>query len=216
MARAVLLAAMCAVVHSQLITKISAWGRDGVRVQIAAPGGAIEEPPLSALQPGPPPGSSAWHALRLTQGNLAVTVDAASGAVTATRVSDGAVLLRQTGLAFGAPDVPTTRAGSVSALVTFAGTPGERVYGLGEHRTGVVNQMPFAKRFADSQDYGKSGGADVMIPYYSSSLGYGFLWDNAAYGSVALSEASLVWYANATLNVDVYHGIDTSAPPDLP
>jgi hypothetical protein len=61
---------------------------------------------------------------------------------------------------------PVTRPNSASVTATFAGTTGERVYGLGEHRTGVVNQMPYTKRFADSQDYGKSQGSDVSIPWY--------------------------------------------------
>lgn len=42
----------------------------------------------------------------LTNGNLRVVVDAATGCLTATRVSDGATLLHQTSLVFGQPDVP--------------------------------------------------------------------------------------------------------------
>ena len=47
----------------------------------------------------------------------------------------------------------------------------------GEHRTGKVDQMPFFHDFAKSTVYGLSHGADVMIPWYMSSLGYGFLWN---------------------------------------
>jgi alpha-D-xyloside xylohydrolase len=141
---------------------------------------------------------------QLSNGNLAISVDAASSLITATRLSDGAVLLQQTVLSFGVPDVPVTRPGSVSTLVSFAGSAGEKIYGLGEHRTGVVNQMPFAKRFADSQDYGQSHGSDVSIPFYSSSKGYGFLWNSPAYGSVAISEASISWASNASMGVDFW------------
>ena len=56
---------------------------------------------------------------------------------------------------------------------TFASTAGERIYGLGEHITNKVQQLPYSKVFSDSLYYGKSHGADVSIPYYSSSLGYG-------------------------------------------
>jgi alpha-glucosidase (family GH31 glycosyl hydrolase) len=165
-----------------------------------APGNPVSDPPISALLPSPPAFStlvSSVSPLQLTNGNLAVSVDAATGYITATRVSDGAVLLRQTALVFDAPSVPNTRPGSHSALVTFAGHAGEKVYGFGEHRTGAVNQMPFQKRFADSEDYGKSRGGDVSIPYYSSSLGYGFLWNSPSYGFVDVSEAAISWYSNA-------------------
>jgi len=43
------------------------------------------------------------------------------------------------------------------------------IYGLGEHKTGTVLRMPFSKVFADSLFYGRSQGADVSIPFYTSS-----------------------------------------------
>lgn len=64
--------------------------------------------------------------------------------------------------------------------------------------------MPYTKRFADSQDYGQSHGSDVSIPWYSSSLGYGFLWNSAGYGSATLTESSLTWTTNATLGLDLW------------
>jgi alpha-D-xyloside xylohydrolase len=192
---------------AQPSVQLDPFATDSIRVRVAPQGSAIADPPLRGLLPEPPSSrtlSTGDGITTLTNGNLRVDIDAATGFITATRVSDGATLLRQTALTFDAPDVPVTRAGSVSASVTFAGTTGERIYGLGEHRTGAVNQMPFAHRFADSQDYGKSGGADVMIPWYASSLGYGFLWNNAGYGSVNLSESALSWRSNATLGVDIW------------
>ena len=175
-------------------SSLTPWGSDSIRVQLAAPGNAVADPPLMALRDDGPP-TSATRALpssdllSLTNGNLRVELDAASSLLTATRVSDGAVLLRQTRLLFAAPNVPVTKAGSVSATVTFAGTAGEKVYGLGEHRTGAVQQLPYHKRFADSQDYGQSHGSDVSIPWYASSLGYGFVWNSPAYGARTLIRA---------------------------
>lgn len=145
------------------MVQLDALGTDGVRVRIAPPGGAIVEPPLQAFQSASIPSRRGDRAVRsgaydITNGNLQVTADPVTGLVTAIRVSDGAVLLKQVGLTWGAPAVGS-RPNSTSATVTFAGTPGELVYGLGEHRTGTVQQMPFFKLFQDSQYYPISHGA---------------------------------------------------------
>jgi len=192
---------------SQNVVQLDPYGDDSIRVRVAPPGGFITEPPLQALI-GSPPASSTFSsgdgATTLTNGNLRVTVDPATSFITAIRVSDGAVLLQQTALEFDTPNVPVTRLGSVSTLVTFAGSVGEKIYGLGEHSTPSVNRMPYYKRFADSQDYGKSHGSDVSIPWYASSLGYGFVWNSPAYGYVNISETGKTWFANASLGVDFW------------
>jgi hypothetical protein len=205
--RSALLLGAAAVAAADYAVRLTPFGDNSIRVQVAAPGNAIADPPLSALLDVPPATRTVVlgdGATSLTNGNLAVTVDPATGLATATRVSDGAVLLRQTALNFTRPNVNGTRLGSVSATVTFAGTPGEKVYGLGEHRTGTVQQLPYHKRFADSQDYDQSHGGDVSIPWYASSRGYGFVWNSPAYGYVDLSEAALTWFANATQGADYW------------
>jgi alpha-D-xyloside xylohydrolase len=132
-----------------------------------------------------------------------------AGLITATRVSDGAVLLQQVGLAWGPPAVGS-RPNSSSVTVAFAGTPGELVYGLGEHRTGTVQQMPFFRLFQDVQYYPISHGGESMVSWYSSSRGYGFLWNLPSYGWVNLTNAQLAWHSNATMNADFWV---TTLPP---
>jgi alpha-D-xyloside xylohydrolase len=212
-----LLLALCAVrlTSGQFLTQLDAFGDDSIRVRVAPPGGAITEPPLQALMEAPPPLRTAVAGdglLQLSNGNLRVVLDPATALLTATRASDGAVLLRQTALTFSAPAVAVSRLGSVAATVAFAGTPGEKVYGLGEHRTGTVQQLPYSKVFAESQDYSKSHGGDVSIPWYVSSLGYGFVWNSPAMGNVSLTEAALSWSAEATLGVDLWI---TTTPADF-
>lgn len=53
----------------------------------------------------------------LQQGNLLVSYDAASGFITATRVSDGVVLLQTVNITWGAP-AAASRPNSVSANIT--------------------------------------------------------------------------------------------------
>lgn len=47
-------------------------------------------------------------------------------------------------LAFAAPSAPAVASDKRTVTVSFAGHGSdERIYGLGEHRTGRVNQMPY-------------------------------------------------------------------------
>lgn len=70
----------------------------------------------------------------------------------------------------------------MSAVIQFEANAKEQVYGLGEHRTGKLQNKPIWLEFQRSQVYTYSHGADVTIPFYTSSLGYGFLWNNAGFG----------------------------------
>jgi len=208
------------------LTSLEAFGKNSIRIRIMAPNQtALLDPPISALKLGGPAmalqqqggrrGGSAGSRQQpssptsLTNGNLRVELEAGTALLTATRVSDGAVLLRQTALRWDDLDATTaaanfTRPGSKAAVVRFAGTAGERVYGLGEHKTGTVQQMPYSQSFADSLYYPKSHGSDVSVPMYLSSKGYAFVWNSPALGRVALSEDGITWVANATLAVDMW------------
>ena len=236
-----LLASVASASAAPSLTSLDAFGRNSIRVRVSAPGQPLGDPPISALKLS----GAAHHQggesdpTTLTNGNLKVVLDPATSLLTATRVSDGAVLLRQTALLWDDVDplsaAAGVRPGSKAAVVSFAGTAGEKVYGLGEHKTGRVQQMPYAKTFADSLYYGKSGGADVSVPMYLSSKGYAFVWNSPALGRVALSEGggdgdgdggggggggSITWVANATRGVDMWisapEPANSAAPfPDL-
>lgn len=194
--------------------QLDAYGSDGIRVRIAPGGSAIVEPPLSALLPTSSPAARTTSASssELVNGNMHVAYDPATGFVTATRVSDGALLLRQTGLQFAASTMPKVRAGSMAAAATFALQAGERLYGFGQHRINpaaggdaTLNMVPYAQSFADSQDYGVSRGRDVSIPMYTSSTGLLFVWNSPSLGAVNVTTAeggSVRWDSVATLNVD--------------
>ena len=221
MARALLglLGTLAARAASQSLVALDAFAADSIRVRVAPPGAPVADPELQALLTGadaPARGARARAAAgapaTLTNGNLRIDVDAA-GLLTATRVSDGALLLRQTALAFAAPDGTATRANSASVLATFAGVAaGERLFGFGEHRTGAVGYAAYAKRFADSQDYAQSHGSDVSIPFYFSTVGYGFVWNSAGYGSVDAGPGGIAWASNVSLGEDVWI---TTTPADF-
>jgi hypothetical protein len=199
-----------------LVTKLDAFGSNSIRIRIAVPGQkSVTQPVISALLPSAPPSldgcgksASLTDPLTLVNGNLKVALDPSSYYLTATRVSDGKLLLQQTGLTFTQACVGS-RPGSKSITASFATNQDERVYGLGEHITGKVMQLPYQKKFSDSLYYGRSHGADVSVPFYTSSVGYGFLWNLPSFGSLkmpgpTLHKDPIVWVSNATLGLDIW------------
>merc|ERR1719223_1909480 len=81
-----------------VVVDLQPHGDHSIRVRVAPEGGAIADPPAMALLYTPPPLSTATSRgpNSLTNGNLKVEVDPSNGFVTATRITDGKVLLEQT------------------------------------------------------------------------------------------------------------------------
>jgi alpha-D-xyloside xylohydrolase len=216
--------------------QIDPWGADSVRVRRVPASGAISDPAIQALVPvNVTKGSEclAWDEdegvsvevdeksgwASLTNGNLQATVNQTSGLVVFTRVSDGAVLLQETSVAFGAPVNPSpARASSYySVQASFFSSASESLYGFGEHRTGTVNQRPYYGNFELSQVYSVSHGSDISIPVYHSSRGYGFVWNTPAYGWVnATSAGQVTWFANSTAQLDYWIGSSPATPDPQP
>ena len=177
----------------------------GVRVRIAPPGCTIVDPPFSAFAPNatsnftvgpaPPP-------LVLSNGNVRVYVSAA-GQVEITRVSDATSLLNSSAILWGKA-TNGSRPQSFSAQLSFYPNFEERVWGFGQHTTGSVALSSFFRLFEDSQNYSVSHGSDSSIPWFSSSIGYGFLFNSPGYGFVNFSAAGTTWFANATKNIDFW------------
>jgi alpha-D-xyloside xylohydrolase len=202
-----ILSAALALDASPPIVQLDAWGSDSVRIRVAPPGGAIVDPPYTPLliphpsfsAAAPPPPSR----FSITSGNLRVDADAA-GALTATRVSDGAALFTAAPPSFGGA-APGSRPGSVSAALTLRVVGGNKLFGLGEHRTGSLDMTNYTKSLEDSQFYKDSHGADILIPFYMSwPLALGVLWALPSYGNVSLLPGAHTWSSAATRNVDFW------------
>ena len=85
--------------------------------------------------------------------------------------------------------------GSYSARITFCANENEHFYGLGHEASGHfdLKGCSFDMRHVN---------AKCTIPFVYSSLGYGFLWNNPAVGSVDLSANRTRWSVGATRKMD--------------
>lgn len=85
--------------------------------------------------------------------------------------------------------------GSWSARVTFKSNDGEHFYGLGQEPSGRfdLKGCSFDLRHVNTKS---------TVPFVYSSLGYGFIWNNPAIGSVELSANRTRWSVGATRKMD--------------
>jgi len=79
----------------------------------------------------------------------------------------------------------------------FRAYPGERLYGLGQHQHGLLDQKGATIELFQQN-------SEVSIPFLLSNRGYGFLWNNPAVGRVELGVNGTRWIAEATAQLDYW------------
>jgi alpha-D-xyloside xylohydrolase len=183
-----------------LTTQIDAWGRDSVRVRIGPSiydtlPGAIINPP--AEEEGKTVSPTLFVA-----GNLQATVGT-NGLLTFTRISDGKVLFTELERTF----TPLNN-GTVNPVyglkVSYSSFPAERFYGLGEHKTGILDNKNQSFNFENCILYDKSSGSEICIPFLTSNVGYGFLWNLPSFGGVSLDADSTTWTSVYAYQLDIW------------
>ena len=80
----------------------------------------------------------------------------------------------------------------------------EHIYGLGQHQHGRLDQKGCVIELIQRN-------TEVIIPFYLSSRGYGFLWNNPAVGRVELGANATRWVAEAAPQIDYW--ITTGGDP---
>lgn len=112
--------------------------------------------------------------LEIVSDGLHIGVNKNSGSVHFSDALDN-LMLSETDWPFPRSVVPTVTDGQAAnqASVWFALTPEERLYGLGQHQSGILNQRNL--ELVLSQD-----NTNISIPFFLSSKGYGVLWNSAS------------------------------------
>ena len=87
--------------------------------------------------------------------------------------------------------------GSYYLKASFVSNPGKKIYGMGQYQQEIMDLKGCNLELAHRN-------WQVSIPFYLSSLGYGFLWHNAAVGEVHFGSNTTEWIAEDTLQLDYW------------
>ena len=87
--------------------------------------------------------------------------------------------------------------GTYRLKASFVSDPDEKIYGMGQYQQERMNLKGCNLELAHRN-------SQASIPFYVSSLGYGFLWNNAAIGEVHFGLNTTEWIAEATPQLDYW------------
>jgi alpha-D-xyloside xylohydrolase len=79
----------------------------------------------------------------------------------------------------------------------FEAYEGERLYGLGQHQHGLLDQKGAVIDLVQRN-------TEVSVPFLLSSRGYGLLWNNPAVGAVELAGNGTRWIAHQARRIDYW------------
>ena len=179
--------------------RVDGWGENSVRVRagrgvpVEVPGALLDDGGSNAIVEIAAEGSV------LTNGELRVVLSSA-GNLTFSRVSDGVELVAEEPAHFAWPGsrlFASTGNGFYRLEQRFRAYAGERVFGLGQHQHGRLDQKGMVIDLVQRN-------AEVTIPFLVSSRGYGFLWNLPAIGRVEFAENGTRWVADSARQIDYW------------
>ena len=87
--------------------------------------------------------------------------------------------------------------GGYRLKTSFVSDPAEKIYGMGQYQQETFNLKGCNLELAHRN-------SQASVPFYLSSLGYGFLWHNAAIGEVHFGSNTTEWIAEDTKQLDYW------------
>jgi alpha-D-xyloside xylohydrolase len=192
--------------------KIEPWGSGSLRVRATKAAEIRDDLPNALLEPdvadseieigsegavirnGPLAAEIAWSGRRRASEHHAMAK------IRFVNPETGRVYLEEQPLQFRWPPVRHYRGlpgGFYHIENWFKAYDDERIYGLGQHQHGHLDQKGSVIELTQLN-------TEVNIPFLLSSRGYGFLWNNPAVGRVELGENHTRWVAEATQQLDYW------------
>lgn len=185
---------------------VEPWGVDSVRVRIAV-GTLTDEEPGALLSPAVSPASvhMEGEVAVLVNGRLRVELYR-YGELRFLDAVTGQTLLRERERdAMGYPARFAHDIGGPGRRwsVEFAAFDDERLYGMGQHAHGRLNQKGCTLELHHHN-------AAFTIPFLCSSRGYGFLWNHPGSGRVSFGANATCWQADCAQQIDYWVCAGTS------
>ena len=79
----------------------------------------------------------------------------------------------------------------------FDAFPDEKIFGMGQYQDGLLNKKGAILELAHRN-------SQASVPFFVSSRGYGFLWNNPAIGTAVFGTNKTEWYAKSTKKLDYF------------
>ena len=184
---------------------ISPWGENSLRVRSTLMGD-VEDTRYALLEPEYAEAdiaiSDETASIRCGKIAAKVEVDGWHRYARITFVNErGEVLLRETAcggaLHLKARKFEPHLGGDYALTMTFDGNDGEHIYGMGQYQEEILDWKDSTLELAQRN-------SQASVPFYLSSLGYGFLWHNPAIGEVTFGRNRSTWRAASTKQLDYW------------
>ena len=187
---------------------VTPWGTNSLRVRSVILG-EIKETEAALL----PKEEVSGGAIHLAEDGMSAVIT--NGAIAAKLIvqpwgralqitftdADGKVLLQEIenggALQLKARQFKTLPGGSFRLKASFLSDPKEKIYGMGQYQQERMNLKGCSLELAHRN-------SQASIPFYVSSLGYGFLWNNPAIGEVHFGLNTTQWVAESTRQLDYW------------
>lgn len=191
----------------QEVLRIEPWGPDSLRVR-AGQHTILDDVPGALIPQKPSPAGAVVNAdsASVTNGSLTAMVElletdtGVDPLVRFVRTDTGAELLSEQRAHFwwpGARQFVSAGNGYGRLEQRFSAYEGERLYGLGQHTHGRLDQKGLVLDLVQRN-------AEVSIPFLLSDRGYGFLWNIPAVGRVELADNGTRWVADSARQIDYW------------
>jgi alpha-D-xyloside xylohydrolase len=82
-------------------------------------------------------------------------------------------------------------------IARFEADKNEKIYGMGQYQDGLLNKKGAILELCHRN-------SQASVPFYVSSLGYGFLWNNPAIGTCTFGTNYTEWKSECTKKLDYY------------
>lgn len=184
---------------------VSAWGENSLRTRARILDDIGDD--SAALLPAAPTAAKItigeWEA-SIENGNIkaVLTVQPWGRALQITYYNQhGDVLLKEISnggaLVLKARHFKPLPGGTFRLKASFIPQPGEKIYGMGQYQQEIMDLKGCNLELAHRN-------SQASIPFYVSSIGYGFLWNNAAIGEVHFGTNTTQWVAESTKQLDYW------------